>query len=93
MAIKSSSRFGSRSLRYLFIPVDSNWNIPVVSPLLNNSKVLLSSSGIVSILISIPFDFFMLSMASLIIDSVLRPRKSILRRPTDSTWLPSYCVA
>jgi len=73
MAIKSSSRFGSRSLRYLFIPVDSNWNIPVVSPLLNSSKVFLSSRGIVSTLISMPFDFLIFSIASFIIDSVLSP--------------------
>ena len=48
--------------------------------------------SIVSMSISIPFVCLMLATASLMIDNVFKPRKSILIRPVSSITAPSYCV-
>ena len=50
------------------------------------------SMGMASISISMPFDNLMFLSASLIIDKVLKPKKSILISPTLSTTWPSYSV-
>ncbi|EJX03514.1 hypothetical protein EVA_08377 [gut metagenome] len=39
-----------------------------------------------------PSEMRMFSMASLMIESVFSPRKSILMSPVSSMTLPSYCV-
>ena len=74
------------------MPSDSNWNRPVVSPRPKSAYVSASSSGILSVSMSIPRNCLMSDTHSFSTVSVLRPRKSILRRPTGSTKCPSYCV-
>ena len=89
-------------MSHFFMPGDSNWKRPVVSPRLKSAYVSLSSSGILSVSSSpaafrIAFGTRGLSLPrsathSFSTVSVLRPRKSIFRRPTGSTKCPSYCV-
>ena len=102
MATRSVSFSGWSAMRYFFIPIDSNWKSPVVSPRPKSSYVSLSSSGILSVSsspsalriasgtrgLSLPRS----ATHSFSTVSVLRPRKSILSRPTGSTKCPSYCV-
>ena len=92
MATRSSSPLGLSARKCFFIPSDSNWKSPVVSPRWNNSIVSLSSAGSASTSTSMPRNSFMLAKHSLITVSVLSPRKSIFRSPSDSTKWPSYCV-
>ena len=92
IAIKSSKTVGSNSLRYFCIPGDSNWKVQMVLPSQYNWKVAGSSIGIWSTSSSIPRLSSILATASLRIESVLRPKKSILINPVSSITLPSYCV-
>ena len=64
----------------------------MVRPSLYSLYVRGSSRGIVSIFKSMPWRRFMLTKASLMIESVFSPRKSILISPVCSMTEPSYCV-
>ena len=90
--MRSSNVVGCSSLRYFCIPADSNWNVPVVRPALYNSYVLGSSIGIESISRSMWRVWRIFSTASLIMDSVFNPKKSIFIKPVSSITLPSYWV-
>ena len=92
MATRSSKRLGWSARRCFFIPGDSNWNNPVVSPRENSSKVSLSSRGISSASSVTCFDFLIFSRQVLMIDNVRNPKKSIFIKPIGSTKCPSYCV-
>ena len=85
MATRSSNRLGSSARRCFFIPSDSNWNSPVVSPRAKSSKVSLSSIGMLSMSISTPRNSWMLARHALSTVSVFRPKKSIFSRPIGST--------
>ena len=74
------------------MPGDSNWNVPIVRPSQYSLYVAGSFMSMWSISTAIPFVCFMLATASLMIDRVLSPRKSILIRPVSSITDPSYCV-
>ncbi len=93
MAIMSSKTVGFSSRKYRFIPADSSWNTPVVSPRWNNLKVSSSSSGILARSISVLYTFLIIRKALLIIVKFERPKKSILSRPISSTGPIGYCVA
>ena len=92
MATRSSKRLGRRERRWAFMPSDSNWKRPSVSPREKSSKVSLSSIGILSMSTSRPWDSLMEARQALRTERVLRPRKSIFSRPMGSTKCPSYCV-
>ena len=102
MATRSVSFVGWSAISHFFMPSDSNWKIPVVSPRPNSLYVSWSSSGILSGsrqpsgprrnsgtrgLLGPRIATHSFSTVS-----VLSPRKSILSSPTGSTKCPSYCV-
>ena len=91
-APKSSNTVGFKSLTSFFIPPDSSWNTPSVSPLFKRSKVSGSSSGILFISRSIPWRILIKSRVSLMIVRVSSPRKSIFKRPSFSMCTIGYCV-
>ena len=92
MATRSSKRFGCNARRCFFIPGDSNWNSPVVSPRENSLNVSSSSRGISFSSRTRCLDFLMFSRQVLMMERVRNPRKSILISPIGSTKWPSYCV-
>ena len=93
MAMRSGSTVGLSSRRYFCMPGDSNWKVAMVLPSANNLYVSSSSMGIWSMSTSSPLCVLrMLDSVSLIMVSVIRPRKSILISPTDSMTCPSYSV-
>ena len=92
MAIKSSNLSGLRDFKCFCIPYDSNWNVPFVYPLWNNSYVLGSSSVKLSKLIFFPVVSFTFFTAVFSIDRVFNPKKSIFNIPADSITLLSNWV-
>ena len=90
-AIISSNLFGFICFKTSLIPVLSNWNIPMVSPVVKSSKVFTSSNGIFSIS---KFSLFFLinSIVFLMTVRVLRPRKSNFTNPASSDHFISNCV-
>ncbi len=83
---------GLSSTQTRFIPSDSSWNMPSVSPRLIISYVFASSSGIVAMSKSEFTVRRISSIAAFITVRLRRPRKSILSSPTRSTMFMSYCV-
>ncbi|OQA03329.1 MAG: hypothetical protein BWY68_00764 [bacterium ADurb.Bin400] len=92
MAIMSSKTDGLSSFRYRFIPSDSSWKTPVVSPRDNNSYVDRSLSVRVSMLRSISCIFRMIRKAFWIIVKFVKPRKSIFNKPKCSIGFIEYSV-
>ena len=89
-------------MSHFFMPGDSNWKSPVVSPRLKSAYVSLSSSGMRSGSSSPEalriaagtrgLSFPNSATHSFSTVSVFNPKKSIFKRPTGSTKWPSYCV-
>ena len=74
------------------IAAPSIWNTPIVSPDANSAKVAGSSSGTESISTRSPVVRSISSRQRSMIESVERPRKSILSSPRSSTPCISNCV-
>ena len=82
MAATSLTDVGLSCLMYLRIPELSSWKMPVVSPLERWSKVFLSSRGMSLRDILAPPLLAMMSRALPRMVRLMRPRKSIFRRPS-----------
>ncbi len=93
IAITSSNSVGLSSRRYRFMPLDSNWNTPVVSPRPSSAKVFSSSRGISLRLISVLYTRLIIRSASLMMVKLLRPKKSILSKPSSSICPIGNCAA
>ena len=91
-APKSSNTDGLKSLTSFFIPADSNWNTPSVSPSESILYVFLSSNGILLISSSIPFLSLIISRAWVIMVKFFKPKKSIFKRPIFSQSSFGYSV-
>ena len=74
------------------MPTLSNWKVALVSPRWYKLKVLASSSGIKSKSMVMPWFCLINSSAVFKIESVFKPKKSILSTPASSITLPSICV-
>ena len=85
----SSNVFTSNLFKKLIIPLDSNWNIPSVFPVLNIFSVSLSFNAIFSILKSLLISFTFL-IASLNILKFFKPKKSIFNSPICSRYSGVY---
>ena len=88
----SSRLDGLSSTQTRFMPSDSSWNTPSVSPRPSMSYVRASSSGIVARSKSGFVVRLISSLAAFITVRLRRPRKSNLSRPMRSTMFMSYCV-
>jgi hypothetical protein len=91
-AMSCSMRSGRIFIRMSFIPPDSNWKMPSVSPRQKIPKTFGSSRGSFSGSTSLPVLARTRSRARWIVVSVRRPRKSIFISPTFSQVGPSHCV-
>ena len=76
----------------LVMPALSNWNTPCVSPAQSILLTASSSRGILSKSTVSPVLSFIKCTASSMTVRVRRPRKSIFRRPSSSTWFLSNWV-
>ena len=74
------------------MPADSIWNTAPVLPSQSIFEVSSSVNGIFSMSTVSWRLFSMFAIVSLMTVSVRKPRKSILRRPSSSTWSLSYSV-
>ena len=85
MPAMMSSRFsGFSSFIKLFIPPLSSWNTPSVFPVPMESRTCLSLKSMWSMSMSAPWLCFASRTAFWITVRVLRPRKSIFKRPSSS---------
>ena len=74
------------------MPLDSNWNTPLVRPSEKSWYVSASSSGMLSWVGRLPVRFSIQPNASSMIVSVVSPKKSILSSPIASRLFMSYWV-
>ena len=84
ITIKSSTRVGLSSFKYLVIPLPESWKTPIVSPRESISKVFLSLRGIPAIFIGSFLFSLTIEMAEPKVAKFRSPKRSNFRRPTAS---------